>query len=369
VHKSTDFDNPSSTQVIEGQAFLSEESRLLDRYEAQGELAGALERTEFHRHLAEKVLGCHKKFRHFRCDNNHDWAKSTNSCSVRLCPHCSRDKAKTIGTKVQAFVVGKENLKYMVLAERNSKNLAEGIKSLYAAWDKLRRSVFWKRRVTGSMAVLEVTYSVKRKSWHPHLNVLFEGEYIPFKELNLKWQKVTENRGRTSWIQKANEGTVWELVKYTLKVAEYENTSEGRVLKLLFDDPKVLDEFLASVYGVRLIRTYGTFRSMGDVEGEEEKCPDCGSTCFVDLGWAAHHQLKFDFDKQIFRVVRSPGEIITALREGRAFDPSHLDFLIRKQREKIPLAVEARKEFAVYERRVREKFSARSETSLRQPAA
>ena len=360
MHKSTDLQIEKPGQIVEAQEFLNKEFSLLDRYEAQALLTGALERTEFHRHLAEKVLGCHKKFRHRRCDNNHDWAKATNSCSVRLCPHCARDKAKTIGTKVQAFVVGKENLKYMVLAERNSKNLAEGISSLYSAWDRLRRSVFWKRRVTGAMVVLEVTYSVKRKSWHPHLNVLFEGDYIPFRELNIKWQKVTEGRGRTSWIQKANEGTVWELIKYTLKVAEYEDTSEGRVLHLLFEDPRVLDEFLSSVYGVRLIRTYGSFRSMGDVEAEEEKCPDCGSTCFVDLGWASHSQLRFDFDKQVFRVVRSPGEIIEALREGKTFDSSHLNFLIRKQQEAIPLAVEARKAFASHEKRVREKFAEQS---------
>jgi hypothetical protein len=359
VHKSTDLEVSNSSQSVEGQEFLNKEFGLLDRYEVQAELVGALERTEFHRHLAEKVLGCHKKFRHKRCENNHDWARATNSCSVRLCPHCAHDKVNLVGKRVQAFVVGKENLKYMVLAERNSKNLAEGIKSLYQSWDKLRRSVFWKRRVTGAMAVLEVTYSAKRKSWHPHLNVLFEGDYIPFRELNIKWQKVSEGRGRTSWIQKANEGTVWELIKYTLKVAEYENTSEGRVLQLLFDEPGVLDEFLSSVYGVRLIRTYGSFRSMGDVESEEEKCPDCGSTCFVDLGWAAHNQLRFDFDKQVFRVVRSPGEIISALREGKHFDPSHLNFLIRKQQEQIPLAVEARKAFAVHEKRVRQTFAER----------
>lgn len=319
----------------------------------QKELVGALERTEYHRHLAAKVHNCHKKFRHKRCDQNHDWAKADNSCSVRLCPHCSHRKVKKVGSKVQAFTVGKENLRYIVLAESNSANLDEGIKSLYAAWDRLRRSVFWKRYVSGSIAVLEVTWSTKRNDWHPHLNVLFEGEYIPFEALNQRWQKATEGRGRTSRIQKANEGTVFELIKYTLKVAEYKDTSDGRVLELLFEDPSVLDEFLSAIYGLRVIRTYGGFRSMGDVEGDEEVCPDCGSNNFIDLGLVSHEQLSFDFEKEVFRIVRPVLQVAQALRKVVTFRTA--EFV--PDPYAIAIAVEARGKMRKYERAVLQRFS------------
>jgi len=264
---------------------------------------------------------------------------------------------KTIGSKIQGFVLRKNfNLRYIVLAERNSANLAEGIRSLYASWDRMRRSVFWKRHVVGCIAVLEITYSVERASWHPHLNVLFEGEYIPFQLLNLKWQKATKDNGRTSRIQKANEGTVYELIKYTLKVAEYKNTTEGRVLQLLFDDPRVLDEFLSAVYGVRLIRTYGIFRSMGDVESEEEQCPDCGSTCIVDLGPVDHRQLSFDFSQEVFRVTRTVAEVARAWLKTVAFETSSLTAEIRKMRMNVPMAVEARQKMRTYERAVANMF-------------
>ena len=72
----------------------------------------------------------------------------------------------------------------------------------------------------GSIAVLEVTYNKRNRTWHPHLKVLIEGEYFPFAELNLAWKNATEGKGRTTHIQQANEGTVKELLKYTLKVAE-----------------------------------------------------------------------------------------------------------------------------------------------------
>lgn len=364
VHKSTDFSPEvgavNTGQGVEGQEFLNRECALLSRYQLQRELVGALEKTEFHAHLASKVLNCHTQFRLRRCDQNHAWAKVSNSCGVRLCSHCAHQKAETAGNKVEQFSLGKTNLKYLVLAERNSKNLQEGIKSLYASWDRLRRSVFWKRNVAGCIAVLEVTYSVKRKDWHPHLNILLEGEYMPFKLLNLKWKKATRQRGQTSRIQKANNGTVAELLKYTLKIAEYREGegTEGRVLEILFDDPRVLDEFLSAVYGVRLIRTYGSFRSMGDVEVEEEKCPDCGSTCFVDCGALHLSQLSFDFDKQVFRPVVSLKKPPRDWLGPTAFCPVSLNYEIRQQAVGISMAVEARQRMRHYEREVAFKFAA-----------
>lgn len=335
------------TEVQPKQEFLSRELRLFDRYEMQGVLVEALEKTEHHRHLAEKVLGCHKKFRGQRCDQNHTWAQAHNSCSCRLCPHCAHRRAGVLAKRTQAIVVGKTGLRYVVLAERNCKNLKAGIVSLYKAWNSLRRSVCWKGKVVGSIAVLEVTYSKKLRTWHPHLNVLIEGEYFPFAELNLAWKKATEGKGRTTHIQQANEGTVRELLKYTLKVAERDENGE---LVLILDDPAALDEFLAAVYGVRLVRKYGTFHGLkiADEENPEQECPDCGSKCIVDIGPVQHSQLSFDFDKEVWRVARGPSKQDRALH------------LVRKSAQRrfsgspeaIALAIESRKSRTVYERAV-----------------
>jgi hypothetical protein len=362
VHKSTD--SQSNSPSVSAQPFLGKEFGLLDRYEAQSELVRGLEQTKFHAHLASKVMNCHKKFRIKRCKPAEGfaastWAKADNSCFVRLCPHCSHRKVRLVSSRVKNFVVGKTNLKYVVFAERNSVNLAEGIKSLYAAWDRLRRSVFWKSRVSGAIVVLEVTYSKKRKSWHPHLNVLFEGDYIPFEALRQRWEKATKGEGRTAHIQKADEGTILELIKYTLKIAEYKNSDEGRVLELLFEQPEVLDEFLSVLHGMRVIRTYGTFRQMGDVEAEPEVCPDCGSDCIVDLGWASHDQLSFDFDKQVFRVKPlPPGAERERYRRAVSFDPCEISLAVKEQMALIPLAVEARHRMRKYEKAVAQKFAA-----------
>lgn len=210
--------------------------------------------------------------------------------------------------RVQKLMLGREaNLRYVVLSERNSENLEEGIASLLAAWSRLRRSVQWKRRVKGVILVLEVTYNRESRTWHPHLNLLIEGEYFPFELLNKIWIKVTDGDGRGSHIQAADTNSAFELVKYTLKVAERTTDEQGEPsVRLILDRPEALDEFLSATYSLRLIRTYGTFfGQLADDEENisEETCPDCGGSEHIeDLGPVANYQLFFDFEKDCFRI-------------------------------------------------------------------
>jgi len=356
VHKSTDV--LPGLLGDESQGFLSKEFALWNRYVIQKLLVTALQATRYHKHLVKKVQSCHQKFRHRRCENGHDWAspaQADNSCSVRLCPHCAHRKGKMQATRVQKFIVGR-SVRYVVLAERNSTNLAAGIRSLYAAWNSLRRSARWKGKVKGSIAVLEVTYNKTSRTWHPHLNVLMEGDYFPFEELNQAWVKATEGKGQTSFIRAADAGTAFELVKYTLKIAELKDSPLGAVYELLIADPAALDEFLSAVYGVRLIRTYGTFRSMpmeDDEAKEDEVCPDCGSDCWIDLGPVySKNQLSFDFEKQVFRVARAPSENARAMHLVRKSDPK----MFSADPQAIAIAVEERRRARRYERLIAEKF-------------
>jgi hypothetical protein len=337
---------------------LNKEFALRDRYVLQEKLVEALENTEYHQHIASKVENCRKRFNRKRCEQNHTWAvpSESNSCALRICPHCAHRRSKILAARTQALLMGKEQLRYAVLSERNSDNLQAGVASLWKAWTRLRRSVRWKRKVKGCIVALEVTYNADKKTWHPHLNVLMEGEYFPFEELNQAWIKATEGNGRSSRIQAATKGVEHELLKYVLKVATRDKeTSE---LHLLFDQSAALDEFLSGVYGVRLLRSYGTLHGLKleDEENprEEEKCPDCGSTCIVDLGSVSMSQLEFDFEKEVYRVVRPPTERDHALR----LVGKQLRWRISSNPESIAIAVEARQRMRVYEKQVALRFAA-----------
>jgi hypothetical protein len=323
VNKSTDCSDGVAFDPGVASGFLGKEFRLLDRYELQGELVEALEKTEHHHHLVPKVAACHKSFRHKRCDQSHDWAKPFNSCSVRVCPHCSHRRSEILAGRVQKFVLGRKGLRYVVLAERNCarSELQEGIASLWKSWNRLRRSVGWKGKTIGAIVALEVTYNREEETFHPHLNVLMEGEYFPFLELNQLWVWATGGAGHTSYIRAADEGTAYELIKYVAKVVE------------LLDDPAVLEEFLAATDRRRLVRTYGIFRGIvvadEDDPEDSEECPDCGSKCVVDLGFVPAHQISFDFEKNVLRVARAPAESRFAERHvhGRT-KPGQLGLLL-----------------------------------------
>lgn len=203
----------------------------------------------------------------------------------------------------------------MVLSERNSTDLHEGIVALYKAWKRLRASTLWKAATTGSIAVLEVTYNREEETWHPHLNVLFEGNYLPFEALRQEWSESTRHTGQTAFIRKADAGTVRELLKYVTKVSDF------------VEHPAAVDNFLGAVARRRFIRTYGTFYR---IPVEEEKngshCPDCGSDCVADIGVAHASQLILDY-KGILRIDRS------LLRESQL--PSHEDVFIEWPRPPV----------------------------------
>lgn len=213
-----------------------------------------------------------------------------------------------MSARVQKLMIGREGqLRYAVLSESNSTNLQDGIESLWSSWTRLRRSVHWKRKVKGAIVVLEVTYNRESRTWHPHLNVLMEGDYIPFEFLNKLWIVATRGNGRGSHIQAADQNSAFELMKYTLKVAERKENELGEAsLRLILDRPEALDEYLSATYSIRLIRTYGTFFGQLSIEDEanpHEQCPNCGGADrIIDLGPIAAHQLFFDFQTDCVRI-------------------------------------------------------------------
>jgi hypothetical protein len=295
------------------QSFLGDEFRLLDRYELQDQLVEALKQTERHRRKAGPASDCHRSFRHWRCSNNHNWAEAENSCSLRVCPHCSCRRSRVLGSRIDRFLLGRDqgSMRYVVLSERSQVSLTKGLDSLFAAWDRLRRSVRWKRKVRGCILALEVTFNPREYTWHPHLNVLYEGDYFPVEELRQLWIAATQKRGEIVWISAVNAGTTRELIKYITKLSD------------LLGDPLALDKFLTAVHRRRFVRTYGSFYGLA-VEDEEDPaarpCPDCESRSVIMLGRVKPQQVSIDFNG-VMRVSREAREVDRDLAELESFRP------------------------------------------------
>ena len=290
------------------QQFLGDETRLLDRYKFAERLIETLSRTKDHRHLVPRVAACHHTFRHWRCDQNHDWAEAEHSCSVRVCPHDSRRRSLVLAGRMEKFLVAIDGLALCRVCGAEHGRSSAGNR-FREAWTRLRRSVRWKKYVRGCIVAMEVTYNPEENTWHPHLNVLMQGEYFPFEELNQAWITATEGRGKTSFIRAADAGTVRELIKYVTKLSD------------LIGKPSALDEFLTAVFRRRLVRTYGTFYGL-PVDDEENPgvcCPDCQSQNTIRLGYVPSHQISLDA-KGILRAERPPWATASDLREAVQFN-------------------------------------------------
>jgi hypothetical protein len=285
------------------QEFLGGDFRLHDRYELAKAVADTLEQTEDFSDKATLVRSCHLHFRHWRCRENCDFAEAENSCSCRVCPHCARRRSLILAERIEECIADKPlgSLRYLVLSERNSAagDLDQGIDSLNESWTRLRRSKAWKDYCRGSVAVLEVTVNEKDGSWHPHLNVLMEGDYFPWEQLQKMWVKATRGRGEIVYIRAADSGTVSELMKYVTKVAD------------LVGKPAALNEFLLAVKSRRLVKKYGSFYNV-HVDDEDaprlHKCPCCGCPEIIKLGIVPPEQVVMDFDGNL-RVQRNQRDV------------------------------------------------------------
>jgi hypothetical protein len=220
---------------------------------------------------------------------------------------------------------------------------------IFASFARLRRFVEWKNKVLGCIATFEATYNPRclcgyRKSehhaagrfwhcdfeaapeqadpWHPHLNVLAEGEYFPHEQLCQMWGVATDGRAKVVHISAVNNGFIdleeggtskaaRELVKYITKASD------------LVGNPVAVEQFLDAVYGRRLLRTYGTFYGLKleeEAVGQDEVCPDCGTDEWVETSYIAPQQIAMDM-KGVLRDKRRQVEIDQDIGRAVLFAP------------------------------------------------
>jgi Replication protein len=248
----------------------------------QASLAASLEKIG-RRKLAFEVQQCHTSFRGWQCKPCHSpWAQATFSCSVRLCPWEMRKRSARAQHQFDKLIAGLKDPRYIVLSMRNCglHELGSGTQMLFESLKRLVRSALWKASVKGALVTLEVTFNEKTRTWHPHLNILTEGNgtFIQQNALAAAWRKAARDEGLIlPFIKKADSGTARELLKYITKLADFVHI------------PEAVGAFLDATRKTRFLRTYGCFYglklSQDDETGAEAvlTCPDCGSSDVIPL--------------------------------------------------------------------------------------
>jgi hypothetical protein len=169
-------------------------------------------------------------------------------CHHRLCPHCARIRSASLTAQVHAHILDWEHPRFIVLtvAHREAP-LVEQLADLRANFARLRRTGFWETAVRRGVYTVEVTQNPTSLCWHPHLNVIYEGEYIPQKLLKFHWERITGD-SKIVWISDVHDrqGAAYELCKYIGKPQHISGLSQDAIR-----------EYATAVHAAHMIQPFG----------------------------------------------------------------------------------------------------------------
>jgi len=169
-------------------------------------------------------------------------------CHDRFCEPCGTARAFANASKLVAACEGK-SVRFLTLTLRGKKGspLAPLVKRLYATFRELRATSFWNQHVDGGAAFLEIKHT---KFWHPHLHVIIEGSFIEQSRLSSLWESLTGDSFRVDIRAIDSSGNRLE---YAAKYAS--KPLDASFVKR----PRLLDEAVCALKGVRMITTFGTW--------------------------------------------------------------------------------------------------------------
>ncbi|MGD9153868.1 MAG: protein rep [Gammaproteobacteria bacterium] len=183
------------------------------------------------------------------------------TCHDRWCIPCQADRASKIQHAVQT-IIGDQPHRLVTLTLRSStRPLADQIDKLLKSFRKLRQRPFWRDRVLGGAAFVELTLNTQTARWHPHLHVICHGNFLPLTTLKRIWQSITGDSFIVDVRLIRDPQTV---AKYVAKYA-----SKPADAKLLSDVERMV-EAVQALKGRRLAYTFGDWHHVSLLRTGEE---------------------------------------------------------------------------------------------------
>lgn len=186
-------------------------------------------------------------------DNPEVYRLAGSACHDRFCLPCAQERSHAIALNVLELTQGRQTRFLTLTLKASSDPLATQLDKLYASFQALRRRKLWKDKVTGGVAFLEITWSDKTHTWHPHFHILVEGHYIPHSKLKNLWYQIT---GDSFVVDIRYVRDLRTASRYVTKYASkpFNNTYLNR--------PTQLDECILAIKGRKLLLTFGTWRGI-----------------------------------------------------------------------------------------------------------
>lgn len=222
-----------------------------------------------------------------------------NFCKNKLCPLCQwRLSRKTFGklAKMQA-IVEERNEKcdyiFVTLTLRNMEHLYDGVNAIIKAFYRFSNDRTFKSIHNGFTRTMEVTYSSKNNTWHPHIHMIVAVKEDYFQKRYLRratWARLWQRALRVNYIpqvdvRKITEDSISEedkkkikttsRVKAVAEIAKYAvkpfDLKEARA-----DETELYTELLEATYHRRLRSFAGVYKEAAKIVGltEDENLTD-----------------------------------------------------------------------------------------------
>lgn len=175
-------------------------------------------------------------------------------CRDRLCPGCQTRRGQELTRRVSALISRWNSCRMVTLTKKHTgQTLPMMLDEVADAFRELRRTPMWRRAVKGGVYVYEVTRGAKGESWHAHVHVLCDGEFLKQKELSAEWLRITGDSPvvHVKYIHQRETGASY-VARYVGKPTGLESWNGEEIV-----------EYAVAVHRRRLIHTFGRVHKAG----------------------------------------------------------------------------------------------------------
>lgn len=168
------------------------------------------------------------------------------TCKDRFCEKCAKKRSNRVQNQLDSLLTDlrlhtkQKQLRFLTLTVKNvpKSDICNSYDKLIKAFQNLKRSTIWKNNVKGAMQSFETTIS-KDNEYHPHIHILYQGDYIPQSSILQTWSKIVNRLGLKSSVVDIRIVTnikkaIREIGKYCFKPSDFGIMDKYRLNKALY---------------------------------------------------------------------------------------------------------------------------------------
>jgi len=178
---------------------------------------------------------------------------ASSRCGLRWCPICIKTRRMILTSAVGKWMDPIGRPKFLTLTLKHSDSpLSEQIDNLYGFFKELKRSKYFKKRVSGGVWFFQVKLSETDGRYHPHLHILLDSKFLDWNELKSIWERVTHG---SKVVDVRAVGNKKKAVEYVARYASAPCELSDLPHHIALDVVK-------SLHGRRIVGTFGSAKGV-----------------------------------------------------------------------------------------------------------